>query len=416
MNEAYIIPLHAIIEDLKHVTHKTDVRLANLHEALQWALLYRPEHVDQLSTEPRPTSVGNIVADQAMWQGLHDTHYQGDKFLLAESMATGAQSLPTTAGRVDTNRASNLEHRSISANSTTTRKKVKNPESEHNNPGIVSNRRSLDDSIGEKAQNAQLSLSLTHLKRHAKNGPDAKSESRISQWLDAQSTSSLESRLAQVDDEQRPRGERFSRTSRDQRSGNGTSMLGEASDYNYRSSLPALSLVSSTPSVSVASSQIVLPEVHLKSQPNDADNEVLMPSRNRPILECPFNLAFLCLKSFSKEDDWIKHSLAHFSSNGRVIDPPTTNTCCFCDQTFYSPKPYESWGARMFHVGLHHCVGHTLQHARPDFALFKYLFENRLIDEKEYRVLKGGGYRHYSSRLPRQGPSKGSMKRKDETF
>ena len=43
----------------------------------------------------------------------------------------------------------------------------------------------------------------------------------------------------------------------------------------------------------------------------------------------------------------------------------------------------------MHHVCLHHCLGHHLGHARPDFALFKYLFDNRLISDAEYRDLKG---------------------------
>ena len=43
----------------------------------------------------------------------------------------------------------------------------------------------------------------------------------------------------------------------------------------------------------------------------------------------------------------------------------------------------------MQHVSLHHCLGHGLRHARPDFALFKYLYNHRLISDAEYRDLKG---------------------------
>ena len=50
MNEAYIIPIHAIIEDIKHVTHETDVRLATLQEAILWSV----RHGNRLSQEPRP--------------------------------------------------------------------------------------------------------------------------------------------------------------------------------------------------------------------------------------------------------------------------------------------------------------------------------------------------------------------------
>ena len=46
----------------------------------------------------------------------------------------------------------------------------------------------------------------------------------------------------------------------------------------------------------------------------------------------------------------------------------------------------------MQHVRLHHCLGHRLGHARPDFVLFKYLFDNRLISDGEYRTLKGSSH------------------------
>ena len=43
----------------------------------------------------------------------------------------------------------------------------------------------------------------------------------------------------------------------------------------------------------------------------------------------------------------------------------------------------------MDHVARHHEIGHSLSHARPDFRLFDYLWENHLIDEEDYREIKG---------------------------
>ena len=389
MNEAYVIPVDAIIEDIKRVTHKNDVRLANLHEAMQWSLRYRPEHFDQLSTEPRPDSVGKLVEDLAMGHGLHDKEHQSDKSVLVEHMATGAQSVPTTAGRVDSNRASSLEHPSVSAHSAPTRMMVEIPELEQHVPGVVSDRHSSDDSMDEKAQNAQLYSSTAHTKGHAKDCPNETSEFWESQWKAAHTTAQLDFRPERADDEQGSWAGRLLATSHDERSENEMSMLVETSDYSSKYTLPALSIATTTPSASVASSDIVISKENPILQPNDAGTLAVPQLRNRAMLECPFDLAFLCSKSFSHKDDWIKHSLEHFCCNGRVIHPPTTNLCCFCQQTFHSSKPYESWKERMIHVSLHHDAGHTLRQARPDFALFNYLFRNRLIDEETFRDLNG---------------------------
>ena len=43
----------------------------------------------------------------------------------------------------------------------------------------------------------------------------------------------------------------------------------------------------------------------------------------------------------------------------------------------------------MGHVAAHHRIGHSLSHARPDFPFYDYLWENHLIDEIDYREIKG---------------------------
>jgi len=101
-------------------------------------------------------------------------------------------------------------------------------------------------------------------------------------------------------------------------------------------------------------------------------------------LECPFNLLF-CLKTFSNMEDWVGHSLTHFSNVG----PPDSNHCCFCDARFSSSSEISGWARRMEHVACHHRLGDKLAHARPDFELYTYLWNNRLITNAEYRDLKG---------------------------
>ena len=173
---------------------------------------------------------------------------------------------------------------------------------------------------------------------------------------------------------------------------NGTSMLmSHRSDGTRHSSLPALTVATSRATSSIASS---VGARALEGQQRILETDqggvlVVPPLQEQRILECPFNLAFFCLMTFSNEEDWVRHSLTHFNSDQGAVEPPTSNKCCFCEKEFRSTRPYQSWADRMRHVCLHHCLGHRLAHARPDFALFKYLFDNRLISDAEYRDLKG---------------------------
>ena len=172
----------------------------------------------------------------------------------------------------------------------------------------------------------------------------------------------------------------------------GTSVLPEVSSHGTQhDSLPALTLATSRTISSIPSSIGVRASDNQQRMLEEGQDGVLTvpPLSGRRILECPFNLAFLCPLTFSNEDDWMRHSLTHFIKDGRAVEPPMLNKCCFCDKEFSSPRPFQSWGERMRHVCLHHCLGHRLAHARPDFALFKYLFDNRLISDGDYRDLKG---------------------------
>ena len=175
----------------------------------------------------------------------------------------------------------------------------------------------------------------------------------------------------------------------------GTSMLLSGnSEASRHSSLPALTVATSRTTSSIASSMGIR-AVEDQQRILELDHGgvlVVPPLRGQRILECPFNLAFLCPMTFSDERDWIQHSQTHFCTNVRTVDPPTSNKCCFCEKKFHSTTRCQSWGERMHHVCLHHCLGHRLAHARPDFALFKYLFDNRLISDAEYRDLKGNSH------------------------
>ena len=169
-------------------------------------------------------------------------------------------------------------------------------------------------------------------------------------------------------------------------------MIPESSSLGTRNdSLPALTLATSVRTSSIPSSiGVRAVEQQQRILEPDQDGILILPQLlEHRVLECPFNLAFFCPMTFSDERDWIEHSLVHLRMNGRPIDPPTSNRCCFCDKEFYSAMRGFSWVERMRHVRLHHALGHRLAHAQPDFGLFKYLFDNHLISDGDYRELKG---------------------------
>ena len=118
---------------------------------------------------------------------------------------------------------------------------------------------------------------------------------------------------------------------------------------------------------------------------SDADGGALVLPQVIEPLECPFNF-LLCSYAFTSFEDWFRHSLSHF----RHVGPPKANQCCFCDMPFNSLNGLRSWQDRMEHIAyVHHQHGHRLAHARPDFQLYKYLWDQRLISDADYRDLKG---------------------------
>ena len=174
-----------------------------------------------------------------------------------------------------------------------------------------------------------------------------------------------------------------------------TSMQVSGSDHTRQSSLPALSFTATRTESDIPSSvgrrQLEQEQRILEPGP-DGTLQVTVPPR-RP-LECPFNLLY-CLRDFASEKDWVEHSLTHFNTENRVVGPPKCNRCCFCDTQFEDSNALKSWGERMQHVRLHHQLGHRLAIARPDFELFKYLYDNRLISDADYKDFKGHSKERY---------------------
>ena len=106
-------------------------------------------------------------------------------------------------------------------------------------------------------------------------------------------------------------------------------------------------------------------------------------------LECPFKIIFGCRLIFSlnHEEPWINHSFAHFKTiNGRQIQPPKTNKCCFCDLAIQKETGVRSWTTRLEHIReVHYLNGFRMAAARPDFELVRYLWGGNAIDRDAFR-------------------------------
>ena len=162
--------------------------------------------------------------------------------------------------------------------------------------------------------------------------------------------------------------------------GGGTSLL-----HSGNNSLPALTRTgtyTSSRSVSSSIGNRVLPVRILEQHPQQPLS--VPPQPGLTTYECPFNYLH-CLLTFSNFIDWYSHSLTHFDGVG----PPSTANCCFCDNKFQASTGEECWRYRMEHVDLHHKWGHRLSHARPDFAMFHYLWSKNIVDTATYKDLNG---------------------------
>lgn len=106
-------------------------------------------------------------------------------------------------------------------------------------------------------------------------------------------------------------------------------------------------------------------------------------------LECPLKTIFGCRLVFDVDHEgaWINHSFAHFKAlDGRTVQPPQTNKCCFCDVIISRETGEDSWIAKLEHIRMaHHFFGHRMAAARPDFELVRYLWGANAIDNTTMR-------------------------------
>ena len=172
--------------------------------------------------------------------------------------------------------------------------------------------------------------------------------------------------------------------------GPGTSML-----LSGDSSLAALTRASSAASLPSASSAMGGRALEYGRVLRADQHDVLQipPLSPTIVFECPFQFNH-CLLTFTNYSQWFNHSLEHFKRH----DPPAKNKCCFCDKEFNETNGLTSWKRRMEEIASHHQLGHRLAHARPDFELFKYLWDKKIIGDAHYKNLMGAkGLSAYST-------------------
>ncbi|KAL6715140.1 hypothetical protein ACLMJK_007403 [Lecanora helva] len=176
----------------------------------------------------------------------------------------------------------------------------------------------------------------------------------------------------------------------------GTSLMPDKSDWLSQGSLPHLSHDSM--SEDPGSINTDMGEKHLKERTRllDINGNDIPPTQwphiPQSTLQCPFRLLG-CELDFENEEEWISHSLRHFEKEGQgqvvSIEPPRALECVFCNATFECEAGNTCWRSWMEHVATHHHRGERLAHARPNFALIEYLWQQELIQATQYRELKG---------------------------
>ncbi|KAL1792318.1 hypothetical protein ACET3X_008825 [Alternaria dauci] len=121
---------------------------------------------------------------------------------------------------------------------------------------------------------------------------------------------------------------------------------------------------------------------------NNGVLEVPRAHYTTPLYECAF--WFLnCSYVSPHSEEWETHCSSHF----RGEEPPTTVQCPLCEWGATCDVGREAWGMRMHHLANEHTMrGQTLRTSRPDFGLFQYLWQRRLIDDADLKELKGGNH------------------------
>ena len=122
-------------------------------------------------------------------------------------------------------------------------------------------------------------------------------------------------------------------------------------------------------------------------EPDESGALIQVIPKTTPKTTYPCCFYFLrCDHSFDSIEDWETHCLSHF----RGHSPPKTVQCPYCDwfgiRTFNNAS--EAWQTRIRHIVYHHDQeGLTIREARPDFRLFRHLWNKKIINGDQLQSL-----------------------------
>ncbi|XPS78886.1 hypothetical protein M3J09_010885 [Ascochyta lentis] len=102
-----------------------------------------------------------------------------------------------------------------------------------------------------------------------------------------------------------------------------------------------------------------------------------------PVFQCSFWFLSCCYLSRDRYE-WSKHCYSHFHGE----EPPLSVKCSLCGQSFLGEVGEVAWATYLKHLERHFTSGDTLQNSQPDPHLCYHLWQKRLIDDHDLKLLK----------------------------
>lgn len=118
----------------------------------------------------------------------------------------------------------------------------------------------------------------------------------------------------------------------------------------------------------------------------ERDGVLILPDRYRPEagLLCPFQILD-CEKVFPDVVSFKTHVFSHFGNRGL----PTSASCFLCDQDFTQTDEDDvalAWNDMLSHMVYHHYrQGEQLAVVRTNFALMRWMYSRRLINDHQLK-------------------------------
>lgn len=178
-----------------------------------------------------------------------------------------------------------------------------------------------------------------------------------------------------------------------------------ASQYNNTSHLPSVptrtNSTASTASTASGYSASTVPSrsYSISSSISSSSSRDSVDVQQGPLPPNTYGYTLPCLFSFIEcglefhpleVDAWIAHSASHFGSEA----PPSQTVCAFCDgdngrfETIARERPRRwAWRERMLHIRTHLVNLEPPESMRPDFFVIQYMWDKRLITQKDYTDL-----------------------------